>query len=49
MRTLEYLNSFLVKKAVKFRSLQNSKILNVDINGIFGIPFKVMDISLRYA
>ena len=47
MQTLESL-LFLVKKAVKFRNLQISKILNTNTNRIFPIPFKVMYISLRY-
>ena len=39
---------FLVETAVKFRSLQISKILNTDTNRIFPVPFKVMYTSLSY-
>ena len=44
---MESLNLFLVKKAVKFRNLQISKIFNIDINRTFAIPFKIMYISLK--
>ena len=48
MQTLESLNSFLVKAAVKFKNLQIIKILNTNADKIFPIPFEIMYISLRY-
>ena len=42
------LESFLVKMAAKFKNLQICKILNSDTDRIFPIPFKVVDMSLRY-
>ena len=47
MQILESLSS-LVKAAVKFRNLQMSKILNINTNRIFPIPFKIMYISLKF-
>ena len=40
MQTLKSL-SFLVKAAMKIRNLQISKILNIDTNRIFPVPFPV--------
>ena len=42
------LEKIFLAKAVKFRILQISKILNTDVNKIFAIPFKAMYVSLRY-
>ena len=39
---------FFVKTSVKFRSLQIGKIVNTNTDRIFPIPFKVMQIYLRY-
>ena len=47
MQILENLILFLVKTAVKFRNLQINKMLTIDTNRIFPVPFKVMYISLR--
>ena len=47
METVENLNIFLVKTAVKFRNLHINKILNTNASRILPIDFKVMYISLR--
>ena len=47
MQILENLILFLVETAVKFRNLQINKMLNIDTNRIFPVPFKVMYTYLR--